>query len=105
MNHSKHKGLNNQGQLTETPGCDTIWNGIEFGNYDGYHSNLWEKFTEHFADEIAERYSQLRREGWFTVEKMMEYIYTDVIAIKHGCEYKGCHRASFAAITADRRLL
>lgn len=73
-------GLNNQGQLTETPGCDTIWNGIEFGNYDGYHSNLWEKFTEHFADEIAERYSQLRREGWFTVDKMMEYIYTDVIA-------------------------
>ena len=73
-------GLNNQGQLTETPGCDTIWNGVEFGNYDGYHSNLWEKFTEHFADEIAERYSQLRREGWFTVDKMMSYIYTDVIA-------------------------
>ena len=80
MSHSKHKGLNNQGQLTETPGCDTIWNGVEFGNYDGYHSNLWEKFTEHFADEIAERYSQLRREGWFTVDKMMSYIYTDVIA-------------------------
>ena len=73
-------GMNNQGQLVETPGCDTIWNGIEIGNYDGYHSNLWEKFTELFADEIAERYSQLRREGWFTVDKMMEYVYDDVIA-------------------------
>ena len=73
-------GMNNQGQLVETPGCDTIWNGIEIGNYDGYHSTLWEKFTELFADEIAERYSQLRREGWFTVDKMMEYVYDDVIA-------------------------
>ena len=36
-------GMNNQGQLVETPGCDTIWNGMEIGNYDGYHSNLWEQ--------------------------------------------------------------
>ena len=38
------------------------------------------KFTELFATEIADRYSKLRREGWFTVDKMMEYIYDDVIA-------------------------
>ena len=73
-------GLNNQGQLIETPGCDTIWNGVEIGNYDGYHSQLWEKLNINFAEEIKERYSELRRTGWFTVDKMMSYIYTDVIA-------------------------
>ena len=73
-------GLNNQGQLIETPGCDTIWNGVEIGNYDGYHSQLWEKLNRNFAEEIKERYSELRRTGWFTVDKMMSYIYTDVIA-------------------------
>ena len=73
-------GLNNQGQLIETPGCDTVWNGIEFGNYDGYHSQLWEKLNLNFANEIKDRYSELRRTGWFTVDKLMSYIYTDVIA-------------------------
>lgn len=73
-------GLNNQGQLIETPGCDTIWNGVEIGNYDGYHSQLWEKLNINFAEEIKDRYSELRRTGWFTVDKMMSYIYTDVIA-------------------------
>ena len=57
-----------------------MWNGVEFGNYDGYHSQLWEKLNLNFANEIKDRYSELRRTGWFTVDKLMSYIYTDVIA-------------------------
>ena len=73
-------GLNNQGQLIETPGCDTTWNGIKFGDYDTSDSNLWTKFVEHFDEEIRDRYARLRLDGWFTVEKLMSYIYDDVIA-------------------------
>lgn len=73
-------GLNNQGQLVETPGCDTSWNGISFGDYDTSDSNLWTKFVENFDEEIRDRYAQLRLEGWFTVDKIMEFIYDDVIA-------------------------
>lgn len=71
--------MNNQGQLIETSGCDTTWNGEYFGDYDTSNSNLWTKFVEVFDEEIRERYARLRREGWFTVEKMMTYIYDDVI--------------------------
>ena len=72
-------GLNNQGQLIESSGCDTSWNGEYIGDYDTSNSNLWNKFIEAFDEEIRDRYAQLRREGWFTVDKIMSYIYDDVI--------------------------
>lgn len=73
-------GLNNQGQLIESSGCDTVWNGEYIGDYDTSNSNLWTKFVESFDEEIRDRYARLRLDGWFTVDKMMSYIYGDVIA-------------------------
>ena len=62
-------GLTNDGELTYGSGID-----MERGDFNTYDSNLWVKLLRNFNTEIRVRYGFLRDQGWFTVDKILEYL-------------------------------
>ena len=71
-------GLTNDGELKYGSGIDP-----DTGDFNTSNSQLWVKLNRNFKSEIIARYKQLRRDGWFTVEKLMQY-YNDQLMGKVG---------------------
>lgn len=67
-------GLTNDGELKYGSGIDP-----DTGDFNTSNSQLWVKLNRNFKSEIIARYKQLRRDGWFTVEKLMQYYNNDLI--------------------------
>ena len=70
-------GLTNDGFLTKSPAID-----LKTGDFNTIESRLWSKLIDQdngFWSEIVNRYSQLRNEGWYTVEKLLTYYNTNFI--------------------------
>lgn len=67
-------GLTNDGELKYGSGIDP-----DTGDFNTSNSQLWVKLNRNFKSEIIARYKQLRRDGWFTVEKLMQYYNDDLI--------------------------
>ena len=70
--------LTNDGELKYGSGIDP-----DTGDFNTSNSQLWVKLNRNFKSEIIARYKQLRRDGWFTVEKLMQY-YNDQLMGKVG---------------------
>ena len=67
-------GLDNSGYLTIEPDVE-----IESGSYNTSNSNLWKKVWNYFNAEIKEEWSKMRQ-GNFTLDNLMNYIYDEQIA-------------------------
>lgn len=67
-------GLDNSGYLTIEPDVE-----IESGSYNTSNSNLWTKVWNYFNAEIKEEWSKMRQ-GNFTLDNLMNYIYDEQIA-------------------------
>lgn len=73
--------LTNDGELKYGSGIDP-----STGDFNTSNSQLWVKLNKNFKPEIIARYKQLRRDGWFTVEKLMKY-YNDELVAKVGQKF------------------
>ena len=67
-------GLDNSGYLNIEPDVE-----IESGSYNTSNSNLWTKVWNYFNAEIKEEWSKMRQ-GNFTLDNLMNYIYDEQIA-------------------------
>ena len=68
-------GLDNSGYLTIEPDVE-----IESGSYNTSNSNLWTKVWNFFRQELKAEWSAMRQ-GRFTLDNLMEYIYNQQIAV------------------------
>ena len=72
-------GLTNDGYLTKPASIDLE----NSGDFNTIESQLWQKIIDKqngFWSRIIDRYAQLRYEGWFTTEKLLEYHNDNFIA-------------------------
>lgn len=74
-------GLTNDGELTYGSGID-----MERGDFNTYDSNLWVKLLRNFQTEIRVRYGYLRDQGWFTIDKVLQYL-DDGLISKIGAKF------------------
>lgn len=67
-------GIDNTGYLTIEPDVE-----IESGSYNTSNSNLWSKVWNYFNVELKEEWAKMRQ-GNFTLENLMKYIYEEQIS-------------------------
>ena len=68
-------GIDNTGYLTIEPDVE-----IESGSYNTSNSNLWNKVWNFFRQELKDEWSAMRQ-GRFTLDNLMEYIYGQQISV------------------------
>ncbi len=68
-------GIDNTGYLTIEPDVE-----IESGSYNTSNSNLWNKVWNFFRQELKEEWSAMRQ-GRFTLDNLMDYIYGQQISV------------------------
>lgn len=67
-------GIDNTGYLTIEPDVE-----IESGSYNTSNSNLWTKVWNFFRQELKEEWAKMRQ-GQFTLDNLMSYIYGEQIS-------------------------
>ena len=67
-------GIDNSGYLTIEPDVE-----IESGSYNTSNSNLWSKVWNFFNTELKEEWAKMRQ-GSFTLDNLMKYIYGEQIS-------------------------
>lgn len=68
-------GIDNTGYLTIPPDVE-----IESGSYNTSNSNLWNKVWNFFRQELKTEWAAMRQ-GKFTLNNLMDYIYTQQISV------------------------
>ena len=68
-------GIDNTGYLTIPPDVE-----IESGSYNTSNSNLWNKVWNFFRQELKDEWSAMRQ-GRFTLDNLMDYIYNQQISV------------------------
>lgn len=68
-------GIDNTGYLTIPPDVE-----IESGSYNTSNSNLWNKVWNFFRQELKTEWAAMRQ-GKFTLDNLMDYIYTQQISV------------------------
>ena len=68
-------GIDNTGYLTIEPDVE-----IESGSYNTSNSNLWNKVWNFFRQELKDEWSAMRQ-GRFTLDNLMDYIYGQQISV------------------------
>ena len=68
-------GIDNTGYLTIPPDVE-----IESGSYNTSNSNLWNKVWNFFRQELKDEWAAMRQ-GRFTLDNLMDYIYNQQISV------------------------
>lgn len=68
-------GIDNTGYLTIPPDVE-----IESGSYNTSNSNLWNKVWNFFRQELKDEWAAMRQ-GKFTLDNLMDYIYNQQISV------------------------